>query len=83
MHDWTTAAKSQPHAVARQSCSRLLHKSRGRTTARPAVKYTLRDAKSPIGVAEYRLLPPKWKAELPKATQLKQLLARKEVPGED
>lgn len=47
------------------------------------VEYTLRDAKSPIGVAEYRLLPPKWKAELPKATQLRQLLAHTEAPGED
>ena len=35
------------------------------------VEYTLRDAKSPIGVAEYRLLPPKLKAKLPAVSQLK------------
>jgi hypothetical protein len=35
------------------------------------VEYTLRDAKSPIGVAEYRLLPPKLKAKLPAVRQLK------------
>src|SRR5882757_6337142 len=39
------------------------------------VEYTLRDAKSPIGVAEYRLLPPRLKAELPEAKQLKKLVA--------
>jgi predicted nuclease of restriction endonuclease-like (RecB) superfamily len=39
------------------------------------VEYTLRDAKSPIGVAEYRLLPPKLKAELPETKQLKKLVA--------
>jgi hypothetical protein len=38
------------------------------------VEYTLRDAKSPIGVAEYRLLPPKLKAELPETNQLKKLV---------
>src|SRR4029077_17331440 len=35
------------------------------------VEYTLRDAKSPMGVAEYRLLPPKLKAKLPPVSQLK------------
>ena len=39
------------------------------------VEYTLRDAKSPIGVAEYRLLPQKLKAELPETNQLKKLVA--------
>jgi predicted nuclease of restriction endonuclease-like (RecB) superfamily len=39
------------------------------------VEYTLRDAKSPIGVAEYRLLPPRLKAELPETKQLKKLVA--------
>ena len=39
------------------------------------VEYTLRDAKSPVGVAEYRLLPPKLKAELPEASELKKLVA--------
>jgi predicted nuclease of restriction endonuclease-like (RecB) superfamily len=42
------------------------------------VEYTLRDAKSPIGVAEYRLLPPKLKAELPETRQLKKLVAETE-----
>ena len=46
------------------------------------VEYTLRDAKSPIGVAEYRLLPPRLKAELPEAKQLKKLVAETEVPNE-
>jgi len=35
------------------------------------VEYTLRDAKSPMGVAEYRLLPPKLKEKLPAVSQLK------------
>ncbi len=35
------------------------------------VEYTLRDAKSPMGVAEYRLLPLKLKAKLPAVSQLK------------
>jgi len=38
------------------------------------VEYTLRDAKSPIGVTEYRLLPAALKAQLPKASKLKQVL---------
>src|SRR5262249_49129168 len=44
------------------------------------VEYTLRDAKSPIGVAEYRLLPPKLKAELPETKQLKKLVAETPQP---
>jgi len=40
------------------------------------VEYTLRDAKSPIGVAEYRLLPPKFKAELPPTRDLEQVFAK-------
>lgn len=46
------------------------------------VEYTLRDAKSPIGVAEYRLLPAALKAQLPDARKLKQLVAQAQVPGE-
>ncbi len=46
------------------------------------VEYTLRDAKSPIGVAEYRLLPPKLKTSLPDTKQLKKLVAQTEVVGE-
>jgi predicted nuclease of restriction endonuclease-like (RecB) superfamily len=46
------------------------------------VEYTLRDAKSPIGVAEYRLLPPAFKTQLPKASKLKQVVARVEAPDE-
>jgi predicted nuclease of restriction endonuclease-like (RecB) superfamily len=46
------------------------------------VEYTLRDAKSPIGVAEYRLLPPKLKAKLPEAKQLKKLVAETDVPNQ-
>jgi len=38
------------------------------------VEYTLRDAKSPIGVAEYRLLPPALKTQLPEASKLKQVV---------
>jgi predicted nuclease of restriction endonuclease-like (RecB) superfamily len=44
------------------------------------VEYTLRDAKSPIGVAEYRLLPPKLKAELPETKQLKKLVSEIREP---
>ena len=47
------------------------------------VEYTLRDAKSPIGVAEYRLLPPKLKAELPETKQLKKLVAETGEPHGD
>ena len=46
------------------------------------VEYTLRDAKKPIAVAGYRLLPPKLKAQLPDANQLKQVVAQVEVPRE-
>jgi predicted nuclease of restriction endonuclease-like (RecB) superfamily len=42
------------------------------------VEYTLRDNKSPIGVAEYRLLPPKLKAKLPETKKLKKLVAETE-----
>jgi len=45
------------------------------------VEYTLRDAKSPIGVAEYRLLAQKLKAKLPETNQLKKLVAETEEPG--
>ena len=44
------------------------------------VEYTLRDAKSPIGVAEYRLLPPKLKAELPEIKELKQIVTETKLP---
>ena len=44
------------------------------------VEYTLRDARSPIGVAEYRLLPPKLKAELPETKELKQIVTETELP---
>ena len=40
------------------------------------VEYTLRDVKSPMGVAEYRLLPPK----LPPVSQLKDAVARLDIP---
>ncbi len=46
------------------------------------VEYTLRDAKKPIAVAEYRLLPPKLKAQLPNASQLKQVVADGRMPNE-
>lgn len=39
------------------------------------VEYTLRDVKSPMGVAEYRLLPPKLKAKLPPVSQIKDAVA--------
>jgi hypothetical protein len=44
------------------------------------VEYTLRDVKSPMGVAEYRLLPPKLKAKLPAVSQLKDAVASLDVP---
>jgi predicted nuclease of restriction endonuclease-like (RecB) superfamily len=56
----------------------ILCKGKNRTV----VEYTLRDAKSPIRVAEYRLLPPRLKAELPEAKQLKKLVAETEAPNE-
>jgi predicted nuclease of restriction endonuclease-like (RecB) superfamily len=40
------------------------------------VEYTLRDAKRPIGVAEYRLLPPALKAELPEARKLQEIVGK-------
>jgi len=39
------------------------------------VEYTLHQARKPVAVAEYRLLPPKLKAQLPDAAQLKQVVA--------
>jgi hypothetical protein len=44
------------------------------------VEYTLRDVKSPMGVAEYRLLPPKLKTKLPPVSQLKDAVAGLSVP---
>jgi hypothetical protein len=44
------------------------------------VEYTLRDVKSPMGVAEYRLLPPKLKSKLPPVSQLKDAVAGLGVP---
>jgi predicted nuclease of restriction endonuclease-like (RecB) superfamily len=49
---------------------------------RTVVEYTLRDAKKPIAVAEYRLLPPALKALLPEASQLKQVVSDVEVTDE-
>lgn len=46
------------------------------------VEYTLRDARKPVAVAEYRLLPPKLKAQLPDANQLRQVVAQVGVPNE-
>lgn len=39
------------------------------------VEYTLHQARKPVAVAEYRLLPPKLKAQLPDAKKLKQVVA--------
>jgi predicted nuclease of restriction endonuclease-like (RecB) superfamily len=44
------------------------------------VEYTLRDAKSPMGVAEYRLLPPTLKTKLPPVSQLKDAVTGVDVP---
>jgi predicted nuclease of restriction endonuclease-like (RecB) superfamily len=45
------------------------------------VEYTLRDVKSPMGVAEYRLLPPKLKTKLPPVSQLKDAVASLDLPN--
>ena len=47
------------------------------------VEYTLRDAKHPIGVAEYFLLPGDLKAALPEVRQLKKVVAEKETATDD
>ena len=44
------------------------------------VEYTLRNARGPVGVAEYRLLPASVRAQLPEARQLKQVVARLKMP---
>ncbi|MEW6542112.1 MAG: PDDEXK nuclease domain-containing protein [Nitrospirota bacterium] len=49
--------------------------------SKTVVEYTLRDMKSPMGVAEYRLLPPDLKAALPAVQQLKSVVAKLESPG--
>jgi len=46
------------------------------------VEYTLHQARKPVAVAEYRLLPPRFKAQLPDASKLKQVVAHVEVPDE-
>jgi predicted nuclease of restriction endonuclease-like (RecB) superfamily len=51
-----------------------------RGKSKTVVEYTLRDTRKPIGVAEYRLLPPALKAQLPEASKLKQVVAQVEVP---
>jgi predicted nuclease of restriction endonuclease-like (RecB) superfamily len=45
------------------------------------VEYTLRDAKSPLGVAEYRLLPTDLKTALPGVQQLKNIVTDPEPSG--
>jgi len=44
------------------------------------VEYTLRDAKSPLGAAEYCLLPTDLKTALPGVQQLKNIVAHQEPP---
>ncbi|MDA3926615.1 MAG: PDDEXK nuclease domain-containing protein [Kiritimatiellae bacterium] len=44
------------------------------------VEYTLRDSNRPVAVAEYRLLPPNLKDQLPDARKLKQIVSEVEVP---
>jgi hypothetical protein len=46
------------------------------------VEYTLQSVKKPIAVAGYRLLPPRLKAQLPNASELKKVVAQVEVPDE-
>lgn len=46
-----------------------------RGKSKTIVEYTLRDAKSPIGVAEYRLLPADLKSALPEVRQLKKVVS--------
>ena len=53
---------------------------RGRN--KTVVEYTLRDSKKPVAVAEYRLLPPSLKDQLPDAKKLKQIVAQVEVPDD-
>jgi hypothetical protein len=43
---------------------------------------TLHSVKKPIPVAGYRLLPPRLKAQLPAASELKQVVAQVELPDE-
>jgi len=45
------------------------------------VEYTLRDAKRPVGVAEYRLLPPALKSELPEAKKLQEIVREANCAG--
>jgi nuclease YhcG-like protein len=47
---------------------------------RTIVEYTLRDLKSPIGVAEYRLLTSELKENLPSVNELKNVVRNLEVP---
>jgi predicted nuclease of restriction endonuclease-like (RecB) superfamily len=47
---------------------------------RTVVEYTLSGAKSPIGVAEYHLMPSKLKAELPNTKALKKVVAAMQRP---
>ncbi|HEY3856625.1 MAG TPA: PDDEXK nuclease domain-containing protein [Verrucomicrobiae bacterium] len=47
------------------------------------VEYTLRDAKSPVGVAEYRLLPTALKAQLPDASKLKRVVSDSETSNKN
>ncbi len=46
------------------------------------VEYTLNQARKPVAVAEYRLLPPRLKAQLPDERQFKRAVARLEVLDE-
>jgi len=44
------------------------------------VEYSLHQARKPVAVAEYRLLPAKLKSQLPDASQLEQVVAQVAVP---
>ena len=47
---------------------------------RTVVEYTLHQARKPVAVAEYRLLPPKLKAQLPDSDQLRQIVSQVKMP---
>ena len=51
-----------------------------RGKSKTVVEYTLQDARSPIGVAEYRLLPKDLKAALPEIQQIKQVVSEVQSP---
>jgi len=79
-HD--TYAQIQSRRNCAPACCTIVRSLRRGHQNKTVVEYMLRDTKKQIAVAEYRLLPPRLKAQLPNASTLRQVVAQVEMPDE-